>query len=224
MTTYSQSEFLDCGDRSAEFDLLLLDCLKQRHTLVLKVGDSSVQIEKVRPAEAGEALHRTRIVAETDVVGQALPKLGSRLLLPVLCSVAHLELPAKHVYALRSFNRSIADFFMRNMFYAICRNSDAEFELVPSEGPPSQLGTEFSKRYLWVMRAALDDENLKRRDFAERLLLNTHIDCLSFKDPLLAAGARDIRKNLTNGTHRQQADGLSAAFLQTRQKVMSHFS
>jgi hypothetical protein len=218
MIILTPAEFLDYRTSTAQFDALFISCLRNRLSLLLEIGEEDVRIyaeEKGLAQTSHEVIEASFI---DDVVPPIKGGIGANLLTPLIAPTVKMVLPAQQIYAHRSGKRSIADFFMRNLFYAICRKKDAQLTTAVGafKVPPTHV--HLAKRYLWILRSAFSDKVLHEKNLFEMLILNTRLPILVFESLLLSGGAECHRSailNLDAGKQRAVTD-----FDQIRGEVM----
>lgn len=218
MIILTPAEFLDFGTSTAQFDALFESCLRNRQSLILEISEENVRIyaeEKCSAQTSHEVIEASFI---DDVVPPIKGGIGANFLTPLIAPMVKMVLPAQQIYTLRSGKRSIADFFMRNLFYAIGRKNDVQFNATVGafKVPPTHV--HLAKRYLWILRTAFRDKVLHENNLFEMLILNTRLPILVFESQLLSGGAERHRASILNldaGKQRAVTD-----FDQVRGEVM----
>lgn len=218
MIILTPPEFLDCWTSTTQFDVLFESCLRNRLTLILEISDEDVRIyaEEKGSAQTSHAVIEASFV--DDVVPPIKSGIGANLLTPLIAPMVKMVLPAQQIYTLRSGKRSIADFFMRNLFYAICRKKDVQLTTAVGAFKVPLIHAHLAKRYLWILRSAFSDKVLHDKNLFEMLILNTRLPILVFESLLLSCGAerhRSTIRNLYEGKQRAVTD-----FDQIRGEIM----
>lgn len=193
-----------------ELDALLHRCLSTRGSLKLQLRQCeaviSAELSKVpRTAVALAGRWRSPTLEEADLSASV------RLLAPFLVRIDGIDLPHHQIYTLGRDGRTVADFFMRNIFYAACRRTPFAPLLRrandASTVPPAS--RDLMRTYGWIAKATLKDSVFQRADASELILAEAHAPLGIFESPLLQAGAAALR---THGARR-------AALSQTRCSV-----
>jgi hypothetical protein len=198
MIILTPAEFLDFGTSTAQFDVLFESCLRNRYSLIFKISKEDVHIydEEIGTAPG---IHP---VIEVSFIDDVIPPIkdvtGANLLMPLIAPIVGMVLPTRQIYTVRSGKRSIADFFMRNLFYAICRKKDVQFTNAVDEFKVSPTHAHLAKRYLWILRSAFSDKVLHEKNLFEILILNTRLPILVFESQLLSGGAEHHRSAILN--------------------------
>lgn len=218
MIILTPSDFLDFGSSATKFDLIATDCLRSRKSLILDISDDAVRI----CCEENASVQPNNLLIKASFINDVIPPIndgiGANLLTPLIAPMIKMTLPAQQIYTLRSGNRSIADFFMRNLFYAICRKKDVQFGAAASSFKVPTSHAQLTKRYLWILRSEVKDKMLHEKNLFEMLILNTRLPILAFHSQVLATGADSQRTSiLTLGAriHRATTD-----FNKIRSEVM----
>lgn len=217
MIILTPAEFLDFGSSTAHFDVLFESCLQNRQSFILEIGEEDVRIyaREKGSAQTSHAVIKASFI--DDVVPPINEGIGANLLMPLIAPMVKMVLPAQQIYTLRLGNRSIADFFMRNLFYAICRK-DVQFDAAAASSKAPSTHAHLAKRYLWILRSVFSDKVLHEKNLFEMIILNTRLPILVFESQLLSGGAERHRLSISNlDESKQQA---VTDFDQVRSEVM----
>ena len=216
----SVTEFLNCGPRTHEFDNLLQSSLATRTGLEVSLVDDTAKIEPLecQPSSA------VTVIGVSYVAGAGVRSIGARLILPLISSIYRIGVPSRQVYALRRHERSIADFFARNLFFALTRPNDAACEITAASNAceETRLQTEFSRRYLWIMRTDLAEPILHDRNIIERLLINARLKTITFKSGMLESGADEIRGDCPVKHEKVPPNDRFDRLMSVRRKMMAY--
>lgn len=193
MIILTTTEFCDFGPATVQFDALFENCLRNRQTLILEISakDTRIYARKKDSATDSHAVVEASLVY--DFILPVESGVAMKLLVPLIAPIVGIVLPTQQIYSVRKGKRSIADFFMRNLFFAICRNKDVLFSAAVGglKVPPAHVN--LAKRYLWILQPALKDKVLHEKNLFEMLILNTHLPVLDFENRLLSRGAEELR-------------------------------
>ena len=191
--TFSVSEFLEAGAHCEAFDQLLFHTTSNKSALALSLEPSQV---KVQCEDANEQVTARLSLSGLSqyVLDRRVPN-AAQVLYPLLGQVQSFKIPAPKIFALRSHNRSVADFWARNLFHALSATSDVDCmetsEDLKGDGPTAMDG--LTKSYLWVLRDALPDSNLKSPDVFERLTLDFYFPIIAYENQVLKSGMKTLR-------------------------------
>lgn len=192
--SFTPSEFLEPGDHCDAFDALLFRATSQKAALSLALTPTAVTIacgdSSIVPTTRLELSGVSQLVLDRPVPN------ASQVFYPLLGQVQSIAIPANKIFALRSHNRSVADFWARNLFHALSSTSDVSY--VEQIGAHKEDGASpadgLAKRYLWVLRDALPDSNLKRDDALEKLTLDFYFPVIAYENAILQSGMRLLRR------------------------------
>lgn len=207
----------------ASFDGLLQKCFRSRGTLLLQLLPDEVVVDVGRSQTTGLALSgRWRSPALKGTPEGA----GALLLLPFVFHVEALHLRHDQIYTLGRGDRTLADFFMRNLFYAACRGAPFTLEALPGSAAPAvvKAGRDLSRTYGWISKALLKDLLLDRTDFAELILANAHAPLPGVGSPLMQAGAAALRRCTAAQEARDAAERPLVELAQLRAKVLKLYA
>lgn len=217
----SAVDFFNFGPRSLEFDHDLASRIARKIGLKLTFEPEvalleEYQCEPSEPVKVSLAAH----IVQTDGLS-----IGARLLVPLISSINSVCIPSRQVYAVRRHERSIADFFSRNLFYALARPSDATFDITDVGAcEENSIQRAFQRRYLWVMRHHLSEPILHDNDVIDRLLINSRLKTLAFKSSILEKGADEVRRACMTIREESLRSSRFERLMATRDKVMATFS
>lgn len=121
---------------------------------------------------------------------------GALLLLPFAFLIEGLQLRHDQIYTLGRADRTLADFFMRNLFYAACRRAPFSLKSLDGSAAPGALkaGRDLARTYGWVAKALLKDPLLERPNAPELIMASAHLPLPGMGTPLLQAGAEALRR------------------------------
>lgn len=156
--------------------------------------------------------------------GYAVPEVshvGACLLLPLLFRARQIVLPHHAIYSVGREERSLADFFMRNVYLSALFGGRPRY-VADSETWPDALSArsgELGRRYLWLLRAGTPEPWLSRRNARELLVAATQLPLLKFDSDLLRVGMDQIRQSLRE-VGESPRHALRADFMSLRQSLM----
>lgn len=200
----SSAQFFEPGPHCEAFDTLLFRATSGKSVLSLTLGASDAEISLSENTNGAAAQVGLRELPQ--IILDQRTSNAAQVLYPLLGRVISVDLPAGRIFALRSHTRSIADFWARNLFHVLSSTTHVEY----SEETDPLLGgdghatiPEFTKRYLWVLRDALPDSNLKRPDFLEQLMIDFHFPVIAYENEVYKGGMKALRR-LNAGTLEDQ--------------------
>ena len=127
----------------------------------------------------------------------------------------------EQINSIRRGERSIAEFFTRNLFMALA-SDDANVILRDDEPIQNQvkLSNDLMIRYLWILRYFLEDNFLSAGFTVEKLLLNLFIECDLAESKLLNFGITELRGALQSNFS-NSPENMRREYNNVRQKVLS---
>lgn len=221
----SSSQFLETGPHCEAFDALLFQATSRKSVLSLTLGLGDAEIALLEDTDAPAA--RVGLSELSQIVLDQPSPNAAQVLYPLLGQVTFIELPAGSIFALRSHNRSIADFWARNLFHALSSTQNVEYvqSVESRSGDSRSTADELTKRYLWVLRDALPDSNLKRPDILEQLMIDFHFPVLAYENEVFKGGMKALRRinAATLEDQRLSAEDRNAAnrFNKTRRDLLA---
>ena len=192
--TLTPSQFFEVGPHCEAFDTLLFQTTSQKSGLSLRLSASRVEIAQSETADLNAA--RVCLTNLPQVLLDQRAPNAAQVFYPLLGQVHSIDFPAGSIFALRSHTRAIADFWARNLFHALSSTSDVDYvhAVADLRGEGLSPGEEFTKRYLWVLRDAVPDSNLKRPDILEKLLLDFHFPIIAYEHEVFRSGMKALRR------------------------------
>lgn len=198
------------------FDKNMAGLFSKKHTLGVKISPSGADIDFA--SQSG--LNTQNVVVKGHYVTlEAMydcKSCGANLLMPFLIDATEIYIPATQMYSMRRYQRPIADYLMRNVFYA-ASHSKIYFKLMPPSSVIKRdgLGRDLAKRYLWFMRTILDESSLNQPETMEKLLINIYYKVFKFENPLLESGAEEIRQRFLSYNRLEAGNQLRAQQLKS---------
>lgn len=191
--TFSVSEFLETGAHCEAFDQLLFQATSKKSALALCLEPSQIKIQ-CEEANVRATASLSLSGLSQYVLDRRVPN-AAQVFYPLLGQVRSFKIPAAKIFALRSHNRSVADFWARNLFHTLSSTSDVDCmetsDDLKGDGPTAMDG--LTKSYLWVLRDALPDSNLKSPDVFEKLTLDFHFPIIVYENQILKNGMKTLR-------------------------------
>jgi hypothetical protein len=174
------------------FEALLQECVSTRGAISLHLQAGEVVIGATSGLPTGVMMSgRWRAPAL-----RGTPDGAGVLLLPFVFLIEGLQLRHDQIYTLGRADRTLADFFMRNLFYAACRRAPFSLKGLDGSAAPGALkaGRDLARTYGWVAKALLKDPLLERPNAPELIMASAHLPLPGMGTPLLQAGAEALRR------------------------------
>ncbi|MHA7898275.1 MAG: hypothetical protein ACX94B_00315 [Henriciella sp.] len=191
---FSRSEFSDYGPHCDGFDAWLFEASKSKANIKMELTDSDVYL---RIDESSYCDAANLELAENGLPFAHHPlSVGARLLIPLVAEIRSLEFPIEQIYAMRAHNRSVADFWVRNLFHALNSRNGVRFlnTRAVAKGAQREISKDFSRRYLWYLRSVFPDPSLKQKNILEKILVASYFPVIELESEVLNAGLANIRK------------------------------
>jgi hypothetical protein len=122
-----------------------------------------------------------------------------KILLPFVFLVDRITFPRVCLTSTNRHDRSIADFFMRNIFLLLFQRRQYTCVAIPSNGDAralNRVNTDLMKAYTWMLRGYFTDEALRRPNCSDLVLANTHVKALTHSSHLLEREAAGVRASI----------------------------
>lgn len=207
----------------AGMDDLLHKCVRSRSTLSLQLLPDQVVVGVGPNQTVGLTLSgrwRSPALNGNPEGARAL------LLLPFVFQVEALHLRHDQIYSLGRGDRTLADFFMRNVFHAACRGAPFAAEALPGNADPAvaKSAHDLRRTYRWISKALMKNPLLENADFAELILAAAHVPLPGLGSPLMQASAAALRRCTATLETRLVAERPLAQLMQLRAKVLKLYA
>jgi len=219
---FEYKKLLEPSSTIQGFGELLLEAISARKPIFLELGPNRVCI-----GVDHDALNK----ADVQMVGSWASELltgsdcsvGELILLPYVFLIERISLMPKAIYHLGRADRSVCDFFMRNYFYAACRNSSIE---VRSSGRPRsdsavRAALSLCRGYTWIVRVVMPEDIFEDRNALELILAGAHTSLFQFKNSVLQSGLLGMQKRAQSCQPAPPMAVPTERFLQVRTKVLA---
>jgi hypothetical protein len=217
----SYARFFAAKEHFPEVDEVLHHCVARKYCLRLSLDAAGVSLsasgaEQARPVLSLTGRWRSPLL-EGAHQGSAL------LLVPFILLIEELSLPAGSLYTLGRRDQSVADLFMRNFFYAACRSERMTFRTVAESANAAVTdgSRELTQTYLQIARACLKDSVFERGNAPELIVACAHLPVLKFSNPLLEAGAAELRRVSAQASRQSGFSGQGRAAAAAPQPVLA---
>lgn len=195
---FSYDDFFSSGAPVDEFNVLLVESIESGSSIFLRLEEGKVCLELLPASQRQTAieLRGDLVVANLDLQELTAPV---SILVPLLMRINGLVLPTSRIFSVPIYSRSIAEFFMRNLFYNAFHDGSLKIDVRENSRSTElqRYESELARRYLWVMRAFCDDPVLEMKGFLEKFIVNVHLQTMSFTNLLLETGSAEIRRQVT---------------------------
>lgn len=222
----SYAEFFGNRSESHQFDSILHKCVKNRDALKLILSKDDVEISTTSSSPDGLKIIQVRGFRRTILAHLDIVSFGAAVLLPFVVGMTEITISHKNIFTYGRGDRSIADFFMRNYFYAASRGETVRFSPYSNaaEAEIVRRYKEVSQRYLWIIKSLIKEEIFTSPDVKELILANSNLPLFKFSSPMLERGAADFRQETGDAVMKIPEDLLREKFHASRTKMMSKFS
>ncbi len=209
--TLTYSEFFENKNNNLGFRKLLYESLKYNKPITLSLTENNVSLvlDSIR--------HDTVNLKgkwRSPLLSGRYQKVGALLLAPLLFHIQEFSLPHSCIYTLGKPYRSIADFFMRNLFYTAIRRESVSFNQADHGLGAGVLENSrlFTRRYLWIIKANLKEPIFDDDNASELLLSSAYIPTVQFSESVLEFGMLEYQARIdeqsTNYDHNMQIQNL----------------
>ena len=223
-TELSYKQFFELKPRSPQVTDLLRDCIVRQTSLRLRLGLTQVtlSVDQVPPlGRAPTLIGRWR----SPLLESEHYSVGALILAPFVFFIEELCLPHNSLFTLGRNDRSVADLFMRNVFYAACQREQMCFlkATADTNTHTTKGSRDLTKTYLWIAKVHLKNKVFDRNNAPELILACAHLPLMEFDNPLIDVGATSLRliSAHTETTNRQNAQKL--AFQQVRERILNSY-
>jgi len=151
---------------------------------------------------------------------------GALLLIPFVFRVYEILIPYNCLYTTGRDDRSIADFFMRNFFYAACRG-----ETIVKNPITHQLGGailksshDLTRTYTWILNANLKEPVFSNANVNELILACAHMSLSIFGCELLEKGAVELRQTAISANKYPQQFMRNQTLIEARRRMMDTYN
>lgn len=201
----SFARFFEPKQHSPSVDETLRECLSRRATLEVRLGPSSVEVWVDESADDEPMLLTGQW--RSPLLEIPASHTGALVLAPLVFRVEQMRLPHGCLLTMGRADRSVADFCMRNVFYAACRGDSIGFRVAaqqPTTDDRVRASRDLARTYLRIARGFLNDPILDRANAPELGLACAHVALLEFDSPVMESGAREFRavSSRLESTHR----------------------
>lgn len=158
--------------------------------------------------------------------GLVLNEAAVKIALPFLFASTRITLPPEQVMSFGQSYRSIADFVMRNLFIASCRNAPLTLaqETLPDD---IRRGAEqLQRQYFYIVKAAFKEpefESRRANEVMELFLANAYLPVLDFENPVLARSGHCLRNACFREPRNVDPAQTETAILAQRARMVPHF-
>lgn len=191
----SYARFFEPKQHFPEVDEVLHHCVVRKSSLRLNLDPTGVSLSIPGPEQARKALSLAGRWRSPLLEG-AYHGTPALLLVPFVLLIEELCLPSGNLYTLGRGDQSVADLFMRNLFFAACRSEPMTFRTAAdsADAAVTDASRELTQTYLQIARACLKDSVFERSNAPELIVACAHLPVLKFSSPLLEAGAAELRR------------------------------
>jgi hypothetical protein len=218
-TELTYQAFFGPKQQVTSIDAVLGSCLAQKRSLRVSLLTNSVEIAAVDHNHGSICVHgkwRSPVLATRQPGAKAL------LVAPFAFLIQEIRFPPGTLYTLGRRDRTVADFCMRNYFFAAARKSRMEFQRSDcgNDGQVAKGSRDLAQTYSWIVKTYLKDDLFGNENAIELLLAAAHIPLTRLSNPLLEAGVEEFRLAATQSSQLKLRER-KAALLSTRSRLMA---
>jgi|GEM_PF-5356569 len=219
--TLTSKNFLNHSARTPAFEALLSKCLREKAGLCLRIKGENVQIS-LTPLLEKSVRMRVEGKGNFALIKGLSNSVGAALLMPFLIDINRIVLPHYHIVALIPHQRTVADFFARNLFFAASKRGCIRFEHSAELDNPMQTknAVDFRKRYLWVCKAVLNESAFNADDAISKLLMNAYFQIFEFENSILESGVALLRDAMAQKYSSLTAAPVNEEFFAIRNEIL----
>lgn len=223
-TELSYARFFAPKERSPQVVDVVHECVARKSSLHLKLSRAGVTLS-VDSSDPQDRLLTLSGRWRSAVLEGEHRSAGALVLVPFVFLIEELCLPHTSLFTLGRGGRWVSDFFMRNFFYAACRQEKMLFHTVPAA--PSDAITkgshDLARTYLWIAKANLKAKVFDRGNAPELILADTHLPLMAYSNPLMDAGAAALRHTAAQAVAADPQRAQKRACLQVRERLVATY-
>ena len=224
-TQLSYPQFYEPMMHAPQVGELLARCISEKAALHLSLEPDKLEFSVAspsRPAVVGPILAgrwRSPLIRGEHQITGAL------LMAPLLFLIEDLWLPHTSLFTLGRKGKTVANFAMLNIFYAACRREQIVFDDTPAARRSSVAprARELARVYANVVNAHLNDERLSGDNRLEKILASAHLPVVAYSNPLLEAGAVELRRVAALAYESPVQEAQEDVFKRTRERVLTAY-
>lgn len=214
-------DFFKPLENSPEISQLLAFIVTHKLALGIKIGSNDVTLSSEHNEKLNDGIclvgrWRSPLLASNSLNSNAL------LLIPFVFLIEELYFPRNEIFTFGLSKRTVADLFMRNLFYAAVRRERITFQVAtqPKTDTVTNASRNIIEVYQWIAKSYLKDEIFERKNLPELILASAHLPLVRPSNPLLERGLIDLRNIAeSNDGYDSEADQ-KEAFLFVRQQML----
>ena len=161
-----------------------------------------------------------------DLRGLALDEAAPKVVLPFVFDTAAITLPRAQVLPVALRYRSAADFALRSLFLAACRNAPATVVETRLPDTLQRAADRVRMQYFHIVTAILGDPALAALSAPEAMelfLADAYLPVLDVAHPVLRRGGDCLRRACADRASGPDTAGLMADILAQRARMAVHF-
>lgn len=218
----NQSRLLGPMVACPELAPLIAACIKSKSALCLTVGAFEAAVSVVDDFDARREI-RVKMRWRTPSFIAARKSLGTTILSPFLAYFDEVVLPARMMYTYGREERSVADFFMRNFFFAACRGECISIQHSDEsrDAASCRINRELMRVYQWIAARPLQLAFADQRDAPDLLLSSTHLPAMRVGGPIAEAGVAEFRRACVNAGSLSLLQNLMGGILDARERMLA---
>jgi len=206
---------------------LLKESAKSRGSVVAEIGRDNVMLT-VETAQAAAGTLKLRGRWRTpDFRGAVLNEVSAKLLLPFMFRISRICLPASEIVYLRKESRSLADFFARNVFFAILRNVPVACDESAMFRVSMPAINDMQRQYFFILKSKFSEPVFQNREeivAIDLILANAYAPVIQFQSHLLQEGGQKWRQTSRREGSQTEPAALKSRLKEARARVLSYYS
>ncbi|GAA6213147.1 hypothetical protein NBRC116602_28880 [Hyphomicrobiales bacterium 4NK60-0047b] len=223
LNEFSYPDFFQVRNHQCVFHKILYDAIRERKGVHLSFEPAKVivSIDKKNRVKNNITLKGGWRSSLLNIQHQ---KSSSLLLSPFFFNIKEFYLSHSCIFTMDMEHRSIADIFMRNLFYAACRKGCITFESI-DEQKDDQMNKnhkDFTLRYLWIFEEQIAEKLFPNKNVLDMMVVNAHFQIKKFSNPIIENGFNEFRANASNLEQNSYYKKLINEIIDVREKVLSH--
>lgn len=194
--TIDSSVFFAPSSAWGAFRDMQLAAMQSGRALQASMHEDHVRLSLVDPAgRAGISLAGNW--RSPDFAAANLDNAAVKMLLPFLFRISTVTLPVGQVFTCGESYRSVADFFMRNIFLSACRNSPIVCTTLENDAEGGGNRRSLQRQYFFILKSIFDEPEFEARTADEAidfLGANAYLPVLELNNPLLRHAGQKLRE------------------------------
>jgi len=185
---------------SPDFSVILGRAFGEAGSIKMRLEKSTTSVEFLPRRSAADPISLDGWCLEPDLDLRKLNSAPEKILLPFILDIRSISLPGAAIISVGKRGRSVADFFLRNLFLALMRNQKVRFFASPESTVPKQQAKLLTKHYSFVFSHFFSEPLLSDRtgeEAVELLMSNILYPMGVFQSVLLNRACAKLEKKIS---------------------------